>query len=351
MTGKYALLGRYLYGLTTNRWEVAFRDVETVIGAPLPRSAREHHDAWWANDGSHVQARAWMDVGSKTRDVDFQREVISFYREGTPVVRSESGRPRNHALLPSRSTQSETPVREREHFASEVTELMFGEKRFLWLDFIKPETRYDGLPREYTPQDDYNKAARRRLNSHGHEPFYRFSVLGLPTNSTDSRGDTSKTSVGSDRWLLQTWKRRICQKLPRHRELCRVRLVRLLANMWSSFIAGLCAISLTACGEVDKWELNCEDGISAFVHAQFFVKDRLISPSSADFPTTIRDSATYVFEVSRDPPNTCTWSVSSYVDSQNAFGAMLRTYYSVKLTYRSSTDSWILKELDRSKGR
>lgn len=173
----------------------------------------------------------------------------------------------------------------------------------------------------------------------------------VATNSTDSKGDTCKASAGFDRWLLQTWKRQIRQKLPRHREPCRVDLVRLLANMWSSFIAGLCAISLTACGEVDKWELNCEDGISAFVHAQFFVKDRLISPSSADFPTTIRDSATYVFEVSRDPPNTCTWSVSSYVDSQNAFGAMLRTYYSVKLTYRSSTDSWILKELDRSKGR
>lgn len=151
--------------------------------------------------------------------------------------------------------------------------------------------------------------------------------------------------------FFQTLKRQPVQRLPRHRDPCRVEWVRLLANMWSSFVAGLCAISLTACGEVDKWEFNCEDnGRSAFVYAQLFVKDRLISPSSADFPTIV-DSATYVFEISRDPPNTCTWSVSSYVDSQNAFGAMLRTYYSVKLTYRSSTDSWILKELDRSKGR
>lgn len=103
MTGKYAPLGRYLYGLTTNRWKAAFRDVETVIDAPLPRSARER-DAWWANDGSHVQARAWMDVGWRTRDVDHRREVISFYREGTPVVRPESGRSRSYALLPGRAT-------------------------------------------------------------------------------------------------------------------------------------------------------------------------------------------------------------------------------------------------------
>ena len=82
MTGKYAPLGRYLYGLMTNRWEAAFQDVETVIGARLPRSARKRdsHRAWWANDGSHVQARAWMDVGWRTRGVDCQREVVSFYR-------------------------------------------------------------------------------------------------------------------------------------------------------------------------------------------------------------------------------------------------------------------------------
>ena len=101
--GKYAPLGRYLRGLTTNRWEAAFRDVETVIGALLPRSAREH-DPWWANDGSHVQARAWMEVGWRTRGVHCQREVISFYREGTPVVRSKSGRSRSYALLPGRAT-------------------------------------------------------------------------------------------------------------------------------------------------------------------------------------------------------------------------------------------------------
>lgn len=182
MTGKYAPLGRYLHGLTTNRWKAAFQDVETVIDARLPRSARER-DAWWGNDGSHVQARAWMDVGWKTRDVDFQREVISFYREGTPVVRPEDGRSRNHALLPSRSTQSETPVREREHFASEVTELMLGGEHFGWFDHIEPETGPDGLPLECMPQAKYAKAAQTRLNRHGQGPFCRFSVSGLPATS------------------------------------------------------------------------------------------------------------------------------------------------------------------------
>lgn len=65
--GGYASLSAYLQGIEPSRAEVviAFADVERIIGAELPDSARRHR-AWWANDSEgHVQAQSWLDVGWK----------------------------------------------------------------------------------------------------------------------------------------------------------------------------------------------------------------------------------------------------------------------------------------------
>lgn len=98
-------------------------------------------------------------------------------------------------------------MRKRGYFASEATELTLGEKRFLRFDFIKSETGYDGLPHEYMPQDDYDNAARKSLNSHGHGPFCRFSVSGLPTNSGvyAVTVDRSLMYVGISNNLQRAW--------------------------------------------------------------------------------------------------------------------------------------------------
>ena len=55
--------------------------IERVVGAPLPASARRHC-AWWANEriGTHSHARAWLDAGYETRDLDVNGATVEFVR-------------------------------------------------------------------------------------------------------------------------------------------------------------------------------------------------------------------------------------------------------------------------------
>jgi len=78
------------------------------------------------------------------------------------------------------------------------------------------------------------------------------------------------------------------------------------------------------------------DEITAFVMSQTFVKRELVSPSSAKFPWFDKSMATQVDED--------TWIINSYVDSQNRFGAMLRTNYIAKVKYLGN-DKWQLLDL------
>jgi len=58
----------------------SFREIETILGFELPKSARTYAP-WWANvGGSHVQAEAWMGAGWRTCQVDVPGEAVSFER-------------------------------------------------------------------------------------------------------------------------------------------------------------------------------------------------------------------------------------------------------------------------------
>jgi len=69
---------------------------------------------------------------------------------------------------------------------------------------------------------------------------------------------------------------------------------------------------------------------NAFIIAKDFVKNRLKSPSSADFP--FDDYRANV------DTSTNTYVVQSYVDAQNAFGANLRSNWVIKMRYKGG--SW-----------
>ncbi len=58
------------------RVAMTFHEVEQLVGS-LPRSAREYR-AWWANDRTHVQARAWQAAGYETTEVDVEKERVVF---------------------------------------------------------------------------------------------------------------------------------------------------------------------------------------------------------------------------------------------------------------------------------
>lgn len=86
-------------------------------------------------------------------------------------------------------------------------------------------------------------------------------------------------------------------------------------------------------------EKNCTDEFGAYVTAHTFVKRHLKSPSTADFVGSIGHGATanYIGE--------CTFIVSGQVDSQNGFGAVVRSTYSVELTYNKSSDNYTLNNI------
>ena len=78
----------------------------------------------------------------------------------------------------------------------------------------------------------------------------------------------------------------------------------------------------------------------AFIQSQAYVKDFLKSPGSADFPF-----ADFSYIDHEDD----SYTIQSYVDSQNSFGAMIRSDYTATLKYLSGDDadpnSWELQRL------
>lgn len=108
-------------------------------------------------------------------------------------------------------------------------------------------------------------------------------------------------------------------------------------------VLALVAVTVIAFGyrQCSKWlgkaEANtCYDSGMAFVMSQNFVKKRLKSPASAQFPYKA-DVAEYKGD--------CTHTIMSHVDSQNGFGAMLRTRYVAEMKY-TGDGMWQMKNLE-----
>ena len=65
--------------------------------------------------------------------------------------------------------------------------------------------------------------------------------------------------------------------------------------------------------------------LDAFPYAKQFVRQKIKSPSTADFPWTPDEGSHQV--------NANTFIVMSYVDSENGFGALKRTHYICQITF------------------
>lgn len=76
----------------------------------------------------------------------------------------------------------------------------------------------------------------------------------------------------------------------------------------------------------------------ACVMSHVFIKDQLKAPATADF-ADCNDPETYVAHLAGNA-----WKVSSYVDAQNSFGALLRSDYTTMMRYEPSTDRWTLTD-------
>lgn len=79
--GRYAKLAVWLQERNSESDIVLdFSEVEAIIGAKLPPSARSHR-AWWANDSvGHTQSKLWLEVGWRVADLNLVDEQVLFSR-------------------------------------------------------------------------------------------------------------------------------------------------------------------------------------------------------------------------------------------------------------------------------
>ena len=78
---KYVALKNHLMGLDVSHWRASFKEIEQVLGCPLPTSARRYQ-AWWANNenkGRHCEA--WLAADWFTSDLDLAGEKVTFSRQ------------------------------------------------------------------------------------------------------------------------------------------------------------------------------------------------------------------------------------------------------------------------------
>lgn len=69
------------------------------------------------------------------------------------------------------------------------------------------------------------------------------------------------------------------------------------------------------------------------------IRPQLLAPSSAKFADIVSNDVGYRFE------DGCRIRISSYVDAQNAFGAMLRTNFSAVMVYHPEFERWEITNL------
>lgn len=81
---KYDPLGSYLRAQPASHVPMTFREIESVIGAPLPPVAKSAR-AWWSNNPSNnVMTKVWTAAGFRSEQVDMAAEKLVFRREGSP---------------------------------------------------------------------------------------------------------------------------------------------------------------------------------------------------------------------------------------------------------------------------
>ncbi len=102
----YEPLGRYLKRNAASRIPMTFREVEGVIGRKLPASAYRHRP-WWANEErGHSHAKAWLQAGYATEQVDMAGRKLVFVRSRAPArsssaqeAKPEHGKSGRHPLI------------------------------------------------------------------------------------------------------------------------------------------------------------------------------------------------------------------------------------------------------------
>jgi hypothetical protein len=86
-SSKYQPLTRHLAAQRSEAVRMKFADIERVLGAKLPPSARAHRAFWSNNAANNVMTQAWLAAGFRSAEVDLEGEKLTF-RRATAVART-----------------------------------------------------------------------------------------------------------------------------------------------------------------------------------------------------------------------------------------------------------------------
>ena len=77
---KYKPLEEYLSRLQEHSVKLTFKQVEEIIGTPLPPSATRYR-GWWSNNPDNgVIAHSWLNAGYKSAQVDMKGQALLFVK-------------------------------------------------------------------------------------------------------------------------------------------------------------------------------------------------------------------------------------------------------------------------------
>ena len=103
-------------------------------------------------------------------------------------------------------------------------------------------------------------------------------------------------------------------------------------------LLSLTAVACTEMTEEEEHAFRCTNQVDHNMALKAHIKARLRSPSTADFASYSQT------KFNREPE--CRMLIRGYVDSQNGFGATIRTHYSAFTRYDAASKSFIVESTD-----
>jgi len=82
---------------------LSFNKVEAILGFSLCDSAYKH-PAWWANDRTHSQAKAWLDAGWRVVQVGIKSQMVHFEMQSS-VSKAGNGKHHNSYMRGSENIE------------------------------------------------------------------------------------------------------------------------------------------------------------------------------------------------------------------------------------------------------
>ena len=138
---KYEKLARYLEKRDEEKLNLTFKEIETILGEPLPEAAKRR--AWWANSATNNHAlNGWMDVGWQTANVDMKKQILDFIKVplnrleaprisnldySAPAPRRRTNRPSTNRAELDRIVQRAGGVERIQQYMTVIERYLFGE--------------------------------------------------------------------------------------------------------------------------------------------------------------------------------------------------------------------------------